>query len=60
LGVEPVTRSMVSESDLVRHDAALLTVAIEDLWQAHRARDGRPGGLWLARLFPAATRRGGL
>lgn len=59
LGVEPVTRYMMSQSDLVRHDAALLTAAIEELWQTHRAGQGRSGGMWLTRLFPAATRRGG-
>lgn len=60
LGVQPVARSMVSQSDLVRHDAALLTVAIEDLWETHLAREGGKSGVWWSRLFPAAQRRGGL
>lgn len=60
LGVQPVTRSMVSESDLVRHDAALLTVAIEDLWQTHLARAGNGPSVWWSRLWAAAHRRNGL
>lgn len=59
LGAMPVARAMVSQSDLVRHDAALLTSAIADLWQTHRARQSWQPGTWLARLFPVAPRRGG-
>lgn len=60
LGVQPVTRSMISRSNLVRHDADLLTAAIQDVWEAHRAKEGRRPSVWLSRLFPAAQRRGGV
>ncbi|MFO7264925.1 MAG: YvcK family protein [Bacillota bacterium] len=59
LGVVPVTRFLVSQTELVRHDSALLARAIEELWQTHRARRGRGRSPLLEWLFPAAPRRAG-
>lgn len=59
LGVVPVTRFLVSQTELVRHDAALLTEAIAQLWQTHRARQGHRRSPLLERLFPAVPWRTG-
>lgn len=59
LGVQPVTRSLASGDDLVRHDAELLAAAIEDLWETDRVARKRSSRPWLTRLFPAVSRKGG-
>lgn len=59
LGVVPVARFMVSQTELVRHDPALLTEAIAELWYTHRSRHGGRRAALLERLFPAVPRRGG-
>lgn len=59
LGVVPVARSLISTSDLARHDADKLALAVRDLWETHRAAQGQAPRAWMARLWPAWARRDG-
>ena len=57
LGVVPVARSLMSQSDLARHDSEKLALAVRDLWETHRAAHGQTAMAWMARLLPAWARR---
>jgi len=59
LGLVPISRPLISATDLARHDSEKLALALRDLWEAHRAAHGQTRKAWMARLWPAWARRHG-